>query len=101
VKHAEPVWRNAAGDIVAKEEALGHKSSYELIHPEMLVFVDEVDSNTSQTKDGHVGGQTYLCTKEGRPQQRAATRMPILLYWDSWPLTESHSCALLFLLLNL
>jgi len=101
VKHDELVWRNAAGDIVAKEEALGHKSAYELIHPEMLVFVDEVGSNTSQTKDGHVGGQTYLCTKEGRPQQRAATRMPILLYWDSWPLTESHSCALLFLLLNL
>jgi hypothetical protein len=40
----------------------------------MLVFVDKVGSNTSQTKDGHVGGQTYLCTKEGRPQQRAATK---------------------------
>jgi hypothetical protein len=74
VKHDEPVWRNAAGDVVAEEEALGQKSAYELIHPEMLVFVDEVGSNTSQTKDGHVGGQTYLCTKEGRPLQRAATK---------------------------
>ena len=50
------------------------KSAYELIHPEWLVFVDEVGSNTSQAKDGAVGGQTYLCTKDGRPQQRAATK---------------------------
>jgi hypothetical protein len=56
-KHDEPVWRNAAGDIVAEEEALGHKSAYELLHPEMFVFVDEVGSNTSQTKNGHVGRQ--------------------------------------------
>jgi hypothetical protein len=33
-----------------------------------------VGSNKSQTKDGRVGGQTYLCMKDGRPQQRAATK---------------------------
>jgi len=74
VKHNEPVWRSAAGDIVPEEIAFGCKSAFELIHPEWLVFVDEAGSNTSQTKDGNVGGQTYLCTKEVRTQQRAATK---------------------------
>jgi hypothetical protein len=45
-----------------------------LIHPEWLVFVDEVSSNTLQTKDGNVVGQTYLCTKDGHPQNCAATK---------------------------
>ena len=31
-------------------------------------------SNTSQAKDGKVGGEIFLCTKEGRPQQCAATK---------------------------
>jgi len=75
VKHDEAVWRNAAGEVVlCEEDACGMKSCFELIHPEWLVFVDEVGSNTSQAKDGAVGGQTYLCTKDGRPQQRAATK---------------------------
>ena len=60
VKHDDAVWRNAAGDVVPENESLGCQSAYELIHPEWLVFVDEVGSNTSQTKDGRVGGQTYL-----------------------------------------
>jgi hypothetical protein len=40
----------------------------------MLVFVDEVGSNTSQTMESRVGGQTYLCTKEGGPQLSTATK---------------------------
>ena len=74
VKHPEPVWRNADGEVVDEEQAVGLKSEYELIHPELVVFVDEVGSNTSQTKDGQVGGETYLCAADGRPQQRAATK---------------------------
>lgn len=31
-------------------------------------------SNTSQVKDGNVGGEKYLCGKQSRPQQRAATK---------------------------
>jgi hypothetical protein len=75
IKHDKPVWRNEAGEVVSCEiDAFGMKSAYELIHPEWLVFVDEVGSNTSQSKDGAIGGQTYLCTKDGRPQNRAATK---------------------------
>ena len=65
-EHPEPVWRDENGKVVeSKEEAFGSKSEFELIHLDHLIFVDEVDSNTSQTKGGQVGGQTYLCTVEG------------------------------------
>jgi len=75
VKHDEALLRNASGEVVSCEkDAAGLESMYELIHPEWLIFVDEVGSNTSQAKDGAVGGQTYLCSKTGRPQQRAATK---------------------------
>jgi hypothetical protein len=61
VKLTEAVWQNQAWDVVSCEkEAMGLKSPYELIHPDWLVFVDEVVSNTSQAKDGAIGGQTYL-----------------------------------------
>jgi len=70
VEHPEPVWRNEKGEVVESEEqAFGLKSAYELIHPDWLLFVDEVGSNTSQAKDGNVGGQLYLCSVDGRPQQ--------------------------------
>jgi hypothetical protein len=57
VAHPEPLWRNKKGEVVEEEEkAFGMQSKYELIHPDWLLFVDEVGSNTSQSKDGHVGG---------------------------------------------
>jgi hypothetical protein len=60
-EHPEPAWRNENVDIVEKEEeAFGCKSQFELIHPEWVLFIDECGSNTLQTKDGQVGGQTYL-----------------------------------------
>jgi hypothetical protein len=74
VKHDTPMWRNNEGEVVNEEDAVGCQSEFELIHPSWLVFVDEVGSNTSQVKDGNVGGEKYLCTKQGRPQQRAATK---------------------------
>jgi len=47
------------------------KSEYFLLHPEKLLFVDEVGNNTSQANDGNVGGEKFLCFAGGRPQQRA------------------------------
>jgi len=74
VKHDQPVWRDDAGEAVNEEKAVGLESQFELIHPKYLIFVDEVGSNTSQVKDGNVGGEKYLCGKQSRPQQRAATK---------------------------
>ncbi len=38
------------------------------------MFVDEFGSNTSQTQDGNVGGEKFLCTKQGRPQMHPAMK---------------------------
>jgi len=38
----------------------GRKTKYLLTRPELLLFVDEVGSNTLQKKDGNIGGQTYV-----------------------------------------
>jgi hypothetical protein len=74
-KHPEALWRDKNGEVVeVQEQAFGCKSEFELIHPGHLIFVDEVGSNTSQTKDRQIGGQTYLCSVDDRPQNWAATK---------------------------
>jgi hypothetical protein len=60
--------------VVAEEKAYGLASQHELIHPDWLLFVDEYGSNTLQAKDGQVGGQKFLCSIEGRLQERATTK---------------------------
>ncbi len=39
-----------------------------------MLFVDECGANTSQTKDGQVGGRSCFCSVNSRRQQRAATK---------------------------
>jgi hypothetical protein len=74
-KHPEALWIDKNGEVVeVQEQAFVCKSEFELIHPDHLIFIDEVGSNTLQAKDGQVGGQTYLCSVDGRPQNRAATK---------------------------
>jgi hypothetical protein len=66
VKHPEPVWCNKDGNVVNKEHlTVGLKSAFELIHPDWLIFVDEIGCNTSQTKDGQVCGEKFLCAADG------------------------------------
>ena len=60
-KLATPVMLNKTGKIVElEEESFSLKTHYMQLHPNKLVFVDEVGSNTSQTKDGHCGGEKFL-----------------------------------------
>jgi hypothetical protein len=66
---------------------------------EGLVFVNEVDFNISQAKDGNVGGQTYLCTKDDCPQNWAATKDACLTLLGLQQM-GSPSCAQAFLLPN-
>ncbi|KAI2492615.1 hypothetical protein MHU86_21929 [Fragilaria crotonensis] len=64
-----------SGEIVEhKAEAYGLPTEYMMQCPHKLVFVDEVGSNTSTTKDGNVGGEKFLCEAAGRPQIKAATK---------------------------
>jgi hypothetical protein len=43
-----------------EEESTGRKTKYILTHPELVLFVDEVGSNTSQRSDGNIGGQKFI-----------------------------------------
>jgi hypothetical protein len=57
----EEVMVSVEGNITeSPTNSWGRKTKYLLTRPELLFFVDEVGSNTSQKKDGHIGGQTYV-----------------------------------------
>lgn len=57
----EHYWVDRSGNRVnSEEEAIGHKCSMKLDHPDWLLFGDEVGTDTAQDSDGHIGGQTYL-----------------------------------------
>jgi hypothetical protein len=82
VKHNEKVWRSANGDVVKTEaEAVGVQSEFEFIHPDLLLFVDEVGSNTSQTKDGQVGKNLCAMSMDG-PSRRQQLRTADSPLWD-------------------
>ncbi len=55
-------------------EAFGLETKYDLIRPDRRTFVDKVGSNTSQLKDGNVGGELFLCSIDGRPQLRSGSK---------------------------
>ena len=100
-KHPEDLWRDKNGEVVeVQEQAFGCKSEFELIHPNHLIFVDEVGS-TPQAKDGQVGGQTHLWSIDERPQNWAATKMPILPCLASLQQMVSHFSVQSYLLKNL
>jgi hypothetical protein len=44
--------------------------SYSLVHPDKLVFFDEVGENISQKGDGNAGGQKFMVAKDMRAQVR-------------------------------
>ena len=68
-------WFDKQGNIVeSEEEAFGRKSQYFLLHPEKMIFVDEVGSNTSQKNDGHCGSEKFLVPVNIRPQIHAASK---------------------------
>ncbi|KAI2501029.1 hypothetical protein MHU86_13441 [Fragilaria crotonensis] len=73
-KQTDEIFLNRDGEPTNENAASGLPTSYMMQHPDKIIFVDEVGSNTSTTKDGNVGGENYLCEAGARPQVRAATR---------------------------
>ena len=57
-----------------EQEGIGLEIEYEIIRIHRLMFVNEVGSNTSQAKDGNVGGEKFLSISGGRPQICASTK---------------------------
>jgi len=58
----DKVCRDRSGNIVDDEadEAFGFPSDIEIIHPEWILFVDEVGVNTNQKEDGSIGGEKHI-----------------------------------------
>ena len=52
--------RDGDNTITNMKDAFGHLSIHEIIHPDMCLVVDEVESNLSQKGDGHVGGRKVM-----------------------------------------
>jgi hypothetical protein len=65
------VWRDIHNNVVQKEaEAYGRKTRYSLLHPDKLLFFDEVGENISQKGDGNSGGQKFMVARDMRAQVR-------------------------------
>jgi len=71
----EPVYMNKLGKVVEKGDpsAYGLPVMNELIHPDWLLFTDEMGINTNQKEDGHNGGEKYMCTPGTTPKIACAT----------------------------
>ena len=64
------------------------KTTYQLIHPEMCLVVNEVGSNISQQWDGHIAGKKYCCEKGyGVPQNKSSINDRHFILLDGTVLT--------------
>ena len=75
VKYDDSSWVSKDGKRLNNDtNAFGLPTAFNIVRPDKLLFVDEVGSNTSQSKDGNVGGEKFLCEKLHRPQIRSSTK---------------------------
>jgi hypothetical protein len=57
--------------ILLRKKKMHSASQYFLLHPNKVIFVDEVGSHTTQANDKNTGGKKFVCSTNGWPQQRA------------------------------
>ena len=75
-------------------EQFGLDTKYDLIRQDKLLFVDEVGSNTSQTKDGKIGVRNYCVAKSNNPKKET-NAIQWALHVCSMELTSQPSVAVL------
>jgi hypothetical protein len=64
-------WRDIENNIVNTEaEACGRQTGYSLVHPDKLVFFEEVGENILQSGDGNDGGHKFMVAKDMPAQVR-------------------------------
>ena len=94
----EPVWMNREGEIfMSAIEALGMKVTHQVLHPEYMLFVDEVGNNTNMKEDGKFGGKLLLKEKRQKEKITAATfdsHFTVLGFTDATG--EPVMCAIIF-----
>jgi hypothetical protein len=65
------MWRDMDNIIENIEaDSYGRQTSYPLLHPDKLMFFEEVGENISQKGDGNAGGQKIVVVKDMRAQVR-------------------------------
>ena len=69
-----PEWQDVNVTTCDVIDAVGCKVTHELAHPKMCIVMDEVDGNTSQKGDGHIGGKLLVCGKGMVPQQKLSNK---------------------------
>jgi hypothetical protein len=69
----EPIWVDKNQQPAIEENAFKRKATHLLTRPDMVVFIDEVGSNTSQEGDGVIGGELKICAKALVPIESATT----------------------------
>jgi hypothetical protein len=74
IKLTEPVWMDKNGEECDELNSVGLKCTIKITHPELGITVDEVGSNTSMMKDGHIGGRKYICAKGQVCQEKASKK---------------------------
>lgn len=74
-KLAHPIFTDIDGNVVDENDPkrFGEKQDYKLIRPENVLFADETGCNTSQKKDGSVGGRKFVCARSTTPQLLSST----------------------------
>jgi hypothetical protein len=86
VRLDDKLWMNSSSNTVVNEEKqlcsefdldpekpLGLQCDSKLIHPQYLLFFDETGCNTNQKKDGHNGGEKFVCARGTTPKQMVST----------------------------
>ena len=69
------VCMDSHGNVVDSQSstAFGLPVEYSLAHPDHLLFLDEMGIDTNQKKDGHVGGEKFICEPGTRPKIGVST----------------------------
>jgi hypothetical protein len=73
IKLDAPIWVNQQGFETDEADAFGRKVTHMLMHPEYMLFVDEVGCNTSQEGDGAHGGERKIVGRGTVPKESATT----------------------------
>lgn len=75
VKLDTPIFTDRNGKEVPEDspDKYGSKQEYKVVHPHLILFADETGCNTSQKKDGNVGGRKALVKRGTSAQQKVST----------------------------
>ena len=73
VSRDTPVYTDCEGKEISESDRFGWEQNIKITKLEYLLFADESGCNTSQRKDGHIGGTKFIVQKGTTPQGMTST----------------------------